>query len=261
MKTLIRKVLRPFGYDLKRLHQPGQTSLIEFLRSRDVDLVLDVGANCGQFAAVLRGRGYRGRIVSFEPVRAAFEVLQAAAAGDGLWEVRREAVGDVTGRAHINVSQQSIFSSFVEQTSFTKRHYAEKAAVTHTEEVGIVRLDDVFFALGGDSVFLKIDTQGFERQVLAGAGAALAEVKGVQLELPLVHSYVGVWSFTAAVDHMAELGFALSQVSPVCLSAEDTASIAELDCIFRRGTADTRPSRDAPQRPIAADGRRSLAAI
>jgi FkbM family methyltransferase len=233
MKTLIRKFLRPLGYDLKRLHQPGQTSLIEFLASRNIDLVLDVGANAGQFAAKLRWQGYRGHLVSFEPVSAAFDRLRAAAAGDGKWRVRRQAVGEVPGRASINVSVNSEFSSFVEQTSFTKRHHAVRAAVTHTEEVEVVRLDDVFRELGGSNVFLKIDTQDFERQVLAGATEALKRVKGVQLELPLVHSYVGVWSFSAALAHMADRGYVLSQVSPVCLSAEDPASIAELDCIFR----------------------------
>lgn len=233
MKTLIRKLLRRTGYDLKRLHQPGQTSLIEFLWSRDVDLVLDIGANSGQFAAKLRGQGYRGQIVSFEPVRAAFDRLRTAAAGDEKWQVRRLALGEFPGRASINVSVNSEFSSFVEQTSFTKRHHATRAAVTHTEEVDIVRLDNVFLDLGGSNVFLKIDTQGFERQVLAGAARALQSMKGVQLELPLVHSYVGVWSFSAALAHMADLGFVLSQVNPVCLSAEDPASMAELDCVFR----------------------------
>jgi len=100
--------------------------------------------------------------------------------------------------------------------------------------VQVVRLDDILSSLCGTNFFLKIDTQGFEQEVLAGSSGSLPKMLGIQLELPIVHLYDGTWSLSEAFAFMSANGFVLSQVRPVNYSPQDPASLVEIDAIFRR---------------------------
>ncbi len=85
--------------------------------NRGITTVLDVGANVGQFAELLRLMGYRGKIISFEPLRAAYQELAAKAAADGNWEAHNFALGMQCGHATINVSNYSVLSSLLPLTA------------------------------------------------------------------------------------------------------------------------------------------------
>jgi FkbM family methyltransferase len=234
-KRSIAFALAKMGYQIGR----NVPHLPDFLQSRQIDLVLDVGANIGQFASALREDGYRGDILSFEPVRSVFQTLQKRARGDARWEARNLALGDAAGRAVIAVSEDTVYSSLKEPTS-TGRRLDSRIAATRTEEIELVRLDDIFEPFRSRNVFLKIDTQGFERQVLAGAASALKLVKGVQLELPIVHLYRETWTLIEAIEHMANFGFIISQIEPVNFLREDSVSLIEVDCVFRRSLDEDR---------------------
>ncbi len=102
------------------------------------------------------------------------------------------------------------------------------------EEIPLARLDDIFAPFQGSRVFLKIDTQGYERQVLEGGSEALKQIVGVQMELPVVHLYKNTWSFAEALTYMSKRGFVLAQITPVNWLSEDSVSAVEIDGIFRR---------------------------
>jgi hypothetical protein len=102
------------------------------------------------------------------------------------------------------------------------------------EEITIARLDALFGPYRDRRVFLKIDTQGYERLMLEGAREALTKIVGVQLELPLVHLYNDTWSLADALAYMDQRGFVLAQLSPVNWLKEDPVSVVEIDGIFRR---------------------------
>lgn len=207
--------------------------LIGFLRSRRIDLVVDVGANEGQFGSELRALGYRGRIVSFEPVATAFAALTRCAAQDRDWDVRPLALGDAPARARINVSRSTVFSSFLPQREMAVAFDA-RAAVSGTEEVEVARLDDACPESEGRRTFLKIDTQGFERSVLAGAPETLGRALGVQLELPIEHLYADTWQIEETIGFMRRAGYVPAQIAPVSERRDDPACALELDFIFRR---------------------------
>jgi len=103
MKSWVRSALHRRGFDLVR-----EPNALTFLAVHDVDLVIDVGANIGQYASGLRKRGYLGRIWSFEPIDTAFKQLQSAAKGDDRWMVTQTAVGAVRGEAILNVPELSV---------------------------------------------------------------------------------------------------------------------------------------------------------
>ena len=237
MKRSIRQTLRRFGLDIHRVGPGRSPDLADFLFARRVDVVLDVGANLGQFALGLRDRGYRGKIVSFEPIDSVFRELKAVAERDGNWQTHNFALGAVPGRAVLNVSRRSEFSSILEQSPAALRFDAT-AAVQRQEEVTVACLDDLFAPFRDQIVFLKIDTQGYERPILEGAREVLSQVVGVQLELPLVHLYKETWSLTDALIYMEDAGFVLAQLVPVNCLRDDPVSAIEIDGVFRRRRAD-----------------------
>jgi FkbM family methyltransferase len=142
MKQMLKRGLRRFGFDIHRVG-PGQSpELVDFLAARQVNTVLDVGANQGQIGMALRKKGYRGEIVSFEPIKTEFGALEAAARRDGNWRAQCLALGATPGHAIINVSRQSVFSSILDQSAAAQR-FESAAAVEYQEEITIARLDDL----------------------------------------------------------------------------------------------------------------------
>jgi FkbM family methyltransferase len=228
MKHLIRGALKRVGRDIVRF----QPHLIDFLNHRGIDQVIDVGANTGQFAAELRKERYRGHIISLEPIAKVFEVLRRNSASDPKWTALNVAAGARSETAQISVSENTVFSSLNRTTPIAEA-FDPQARVVAIETIQVRRLDELFKDLPG-SIFLKIDTQGYEAQVLAGGGDFMKRVLGVQMELPCVHLYEGVWSMAEAIKTMDSLGFTLFQVRTVNVSKTDPLAPIELDCVFGR---------------------------
>jgi len=229
-KARVRRLVRAFGYDVRQ----RRPELIDYLNSRAINLVIDVGANSGGFGAELRADGYSGSILSFEPADQPFQDLAALTANDPKWKAKKLALGQTSGWAKLNVSRFDTFSSLLPQTT-NAAAFEKYSAVDHAEIVEVCRLDDVCKLQGSDRPFLKIDTQGFEQQVLSGARNTLSSMLGVLLEIPIVHMYEQVWSFEEASRFMRSAGFVLAQVKPVnYLWRQDPVSVSELDCLFRR---------------------------
>src|SRR5687768_14390173 len=113
VQSFVQLSLRRFGYEIDRT----RPRLVTFLQSRNVDVVFDVGGNEGQFGLWLRRQGYRGHIVSFEPIRSAFETLKTHADHDKAWEAYPIALGAAPGKSVINVAEYSVFSSLLPHRS------------------------------------------------------------------------------------------------------------------------------------------------
>lgn len=193
------------GFEIRR-HPAARRH--NMLTEHRVDLVLDVGAATGGYGTQLRLFGYAGRIVSFEPMTAPFAELSATAAGDATWTARQAALGDEAGESVINIATNSDSSSLLPMNS-THTDAAPSVGIVGTETVKVERLDDVIDEIAGpdDRIFLKVDAQGFERQVLAGAEKTLARCQGLQLELSFVPLYDGGMLIDDAIGLAYEAGF------------------------------------------------------
>jgi len=224
----VRRYLSRKGLSVVR-----EPDLADFLETRSVDLIIDVGANRGQFAAELRAIGYHGRIHSFEPLPDAFAELEGYASRDSLWELSHVAIGRQPDELEINVAENNVFSSFRPLSEEGER-FDPHSRTVGKRRVPVVTLDDALRDATAKSIFLKIDTQGFEEEVLAGAKSMLERCVGVQLELPVDHLYEGVWSFTEALTAMERYGFVPAQFRTVNPRAGDRAAAVEFDVIFRR---------------------------
>ena len=161
-----------------------------------------------------------------------YDVLAARAAADPRWKVLNLAFGEKQGVAQINVSEASVFSSIRPQLPAAAAFNPE-SRVIRQETIRIARLDDAFAEFPKGRAFLKIDTQGYEEQVLMGGASCISEFLGVQMELPIIHLYEGTWRFHEAIAYMNEQGFEISNIAPVNYDRADPMSLLEVDCVFR----------------------------
>src|SRR5438874_74602 len=100
LKKKLRRTTRRIGVDLVRWRpqSSSEAAIAKMLTHHRIDTVMDIGANEGQYARLLREAGYTGRIISFEPLTRAHEQLLRASACDPLWTVApRMAIGNREG--------------------------------------------------------------------------------------------------------------------------------------------------------------------
>jgi FkbM family methyltransferase len=228
----IRRLARRLGYEVRQY-----TPLRSFTAARErlldgIDVVLDVGANAGQYGEGLRELGFRGRLVSLEPVAEAFAELERRAADDGAWDTVRVAASDFDGELALNITDDSRSSSVLARNE----RFSDKAgwAPKESRQVAARRLDGLLGELlrPDERAYLKLDVQGYERHVLDGAGAALARFEAIELELSVTPLYEGQPSLTEMLPLLAERGF-----RPVCLEPillDDEGLLMELDGLFAR---------------------------
>jgi FkbM family methyltransferase len=207
---------------------------MKLLQSFGVSLVLDVGANTGQYALALRRAGYQGRIVSFEPVARAHALLSRKANRDPKWSAVKLALGNASRRAVINVSGDSRSSSLLEMLPAHQK-IAPYFGRSHREEIEVRTLDSVLreHARPRDVIFLKLDTQGYERQVLDGGRASLRRISGLQVEMSLVALYQGAVLLPAMLSYLGSRGFELMSLEDgFCDPA--TGRMLQMDGVFFR---------------------------
>lgn len=236
MTRLVKRAFRAIGLEVSRYDpMDRQRMLCASMREFGIDLVIDVGANTGQFASEIRQSGYRGRIVSFEPLSTAHAELERRCRGDRSWKAySRCALGDQEGEIELNVSANAVSSSLLPMMEAHKRA-APDSAYLGKEVVAITKLDTVADAVFDEAVapLLKIDTQGFEWQVLDGALESLPRVKAVLVELSLTPLYEGQHLWDALVDRLRQAGFTLWCLEPVFVDPA-TGRTLQLDGLFYR---------------------------
>src|SRR5262249_50449923 len=171
VKQSVLRVSRSLGYDIVPLREMKERDLAlhlrELLRRLDIDCVLDVGANVGQYHDFLRNKVfYDGAIVSFEPVVQHVQILRERSRTDRAWHVEGYALGSHDGSLPINVMVSDQFSSFLEPKPEAVSEFAHLNTPSHSETVDVRTLDMILPALqqrlGFQRPYLKIDTQGFD---------------------------------------------------------------------------------------------------
>jgi FkbM family methyltransferase len=235
LKNAVRSALRKAGVEVvarkprnyPRLRRP---LLID---EEAIDLVLDIGANIGQWASEIRTAGYRGRIVSFEPGSNAFAQLERAATDDPLWEVRRLAIGASTRTETLHVTLNSVSSSLY---AMGERQLAAdpRSSVAGDEMVDVMRLDDVpDLVQSAERILLKADVEGGELAVLEGAAAILEQTRLLELELSAVPLHEGQPLLGEVVHWCERSGFVLTGIE-VSFRERRTGDLLSANGFFRR---------------------------
>lgn len=220
------------------------------LRRIDPDVVLDVGANRGQFTLDVRTAVPNATVVAFEPLASEAAIYRRIHGGDAAVHLVPVALSDVTGRSEFHVNREADSSSLHAPTEL------QTTVFPGTDEESVIQVDTVRFdelelpVKLGESTLLKIDVQGHEQEVLAGARKRLHEVRWVLVEVSFVELYEGQALAGPVVGDLHEAGFALvDMLDPVRRGAR----AVQVDLLFertkKRPAGGRSATQDASERP------------
>ncbi|MBA3741939.1 FkbM family methyltransferase [Sporichthya sp.] len=237
VKLGVREVLGRHNLDLVR--DPFPARVARAAHGLGIDIVIDVGANIGQFGSALRANGYRGRIISCEPLPAAFARLRSRARRDPSWQVVNRAMGAEPGTARLHVAGNSYSSSILRMTP---AHIAAApgSATVDAIDVPVSTVADVVqeYGIAPERTLLKIDTQGYEGRILDGAADLLPRMGAIQLEISFVTLYEGQEPGGGLLRRMEGIGFELYAWDS-SFSDPQTGRLLQADVVFTsRGTTD-----------------------
>jgi FkbM family methyltransferase len=246
VKDSVLKVSRSLGYDIVPLREMKERDfalhLSQLLDRLKVDCVLDVGANVGQYHDFLRDRVlYDGPIVSFEPVSHHVELLRERARSDSRWHIESYALGSSECSLPIKVMVSDQFSSFLEPDNSRIQDYDRLNVPHHVETVTVRTLDAVLPGLrerlGFARPYLKLDTQGFDLEVLHGGCQSLGDVPALQTEASVIGIYKNMPGYMDTIRYLDQRGFDVTGFYPV--SRDRALRLIEFDCVMvNRGHAD-----------------------
>jgi FkbM family methyltransferase len=234
-RVFVTRVARRAGYEVTpRWQMPSEAwarRLRHLFAKKSINTVVDVGANEGQFATLLRQQvGFQGSIISFEPNPPVAERLLERSKDDKLWTVVNCALGSAPGVMSLNLTKESVFTSFLTPMPEILDRGGE---IIERVQVRVSTLDtELPHDVCPARTFLKLDTQGFDLEVLAGATDIVRNIPLLQVEVSFLPIYEGMPGFQDALARFESLGFVVADLFLVATARSEQAY--EFDCIMVR---------------------------
>lgn len=202
------------------------------LRRHGVDVVLDVGANAGQYAASLREDGFTGRIVSVEPLDEAYAALAAAAADDPSWTAVQAALAAAPGTLDMHVTSDTRCSSVLRPAAIVALPGGSPVALARVTARTLDGLSDEVVG-AAEHLAVKLDAQGYEREILAGAAITLVRARVLELEMALVTTYEGAPLIDELLPALTRQGFSVISIDPGHRD-RTTGQVYDVDVLMER---------------------------
>jgi FkbM family methyltransferase len=198
--------------------------IMQVLRSSEIETVIDIGANIGQFARSMRQIGFLGRIISFEPISDVFANLERRMRDDMRWVGLNCALGEVEEFRLINRMRATDFSSFRHPTTKATQQWRQENTVIAQESVRVRRFDSLATELPKlGRTLVKSDTQGFEMEVFKGFGDMLWAVNVILAEVSAVPLYDDAPTMLEVLAFLQGFGFRYAGFFPVTSLPDQSA--------------------------------------
>lgn len=177
--------------------------------SLDLSTVVDIGANCGQFALAARQWAPQAQIVSFEPLSGPATIFRRVFSGDDRVVLHQSAIGPVSMRQEMHVSARDDSSSLLPISSVQTAMFPGTGEVDTTE----VRVGPLSEFVTEDDLqmpaMLKLDVQGFEYDALRGCESLLSHFDWVYCECSFIELYSGQKLAWEVIDWLSGRNFCL----------------------------------------------------
>ena len=209
----INNILRKFGAEIVRFPKGDLKRRVKMMNHNKIDLIIDVGANKGEYTSELINLGYKGAVESFEPVREVYTKLVKESKNHKQWNAHNIALGNFDGETEINIAGNINSSSLLNMLPKHEQS-APNSKYVRKENILVKKLDSIFTTLlnNNSKVFLKIDVQGYEMEILKGAEICLKNIQGIQIEMSLESLYEGSVLYKEMIKYLEEKGFELYSI-------------------------------------------------
>jgi FkbM family methyltransferase len=235
--NIIRRIVRSLGVDVVKypyyVSYREQKHYQQLLSHYEIDLIFDVGANIGQYASEVFQHGYTGKIVSFEPMSKEYQILSLASNSNPNWIVAPQmAIGAEEGFIDFNISENSVSSSILKANDYGLG-FDPTIQYVAREQVRLATLSGIFkeYSQSAKNIFLKIDVQGYEEQVILGAADVMGNFKGIHTEFSLKPLYEGEKEMVDIFDLISSFGFRPHYFLPH-ISIDSIGRLMQIDGVF-----------------------------
>ena len=242
---LLRFIASLFGYlIIKKKKFPLDVNMYvtNLLDELAINCVIDVGANVGQYGKAIRENGYMGHIFSFEPVKDNYLLLEKSTQKDPNWHTFNFALGSKNSTGLMNVTRRTEFSSFFKPSQFSEKIFNDQVSISESQQVEIRSLDSIIGEITRfvpeSRVYLKMDTQGYDLEVLKGASELVKNIIALQSELSVQPLYDGMPDYLQALAIFRSYGFEAAGFYPVAQDPNSHA-IIEFDCVMVKVKTET----------------------
>jgi FkbM family methyltransferase len=238
--NILKPLATLLGYEMVRREKSERMPALcsRLFASLPAQILLDVGANLGQFARAARASGFAGDIHSFEPASAPFAELEKASRRDARWFAHNLGVGDEPGALELNTdATRHDFNSFLPPDRLMAERFTT-VELSGRESIEVVRLDAFLESrdIPSDApIVVKTDTQGFDLRVMTGLGQRIGQVVALVTEMAVQPIYEGASSHWEVLDLVRRHGFEPYGFAPV--SRDRRGRLIEYDGVFVRPEA------------------------
>lgn len=230
----INSLIKPLGIELRKINSSDITRRMKLFECFKINKVFDVGANVGNYSLELRKFGFNGQIVAFEPLTQPFDKLSFVSSKDKKWDILKIALGDKDETAIINIAGNLDSSSLLNMLPSHLKS-APQTKYIGKEKIIIKKLDSIFdkYYHNLDNIYMKIDTQGFEKKVLEGSRLSLKKIVGLQIEMSLIPLYEDSPLYLEMINYLSNIGFQLFSLENG-FSDPNTGQLLQVDGVFFR---------------------------
>lgn len=206
------------------------------LRTMEPDTILDIGANRGQFALVARYACPQARIYAFEPQPGPAKTFREIFASDERVRLFEVAVGPDACRASLHVAARDDSSSLLPITASQTSMFPGTHEIRRLE-VSVAPLNSFLSSEAvATNALLKVDVQGYEREVLQGCEAMLSGFRWAYIECSFRELYEGQALADEVVAWLRQRGLAMTGVFNVAYDRKGQP--IQADILFVRREAD-----------------------
>jgi FkbM family methyltransferase len=228
-KYKIWKLFKNFGFEiLPDEHKNSlQSYLLDLMNRYEINYILDVGSNQGQFYNVLRNIGYSGYIELFEPLIECHDYLKQITKNDKYVKLNTFALGDKNEKVKFYITENNVSSSILVPKDYSK---VKKSYDVVVKAFDSLESDFSFYK----SVLLKIDAQGYEKNVILGAINSLEYFQFILMELSLFTGYVGETTMIDMFEFMKKLNYTPIFIYPGVTNFSN--EILQYEVVFKKMT-------------------------
>jgi FkbM family methyltransferase len=231
LTSSINQILRrKFKIEIHKTLIDFEETRYKLLLNSSVTLLIDGGANEGQYASRVRKSGYSGSILSIEPYSVAFEKLKSLSQHDDKHKVLNCALGSSKREAKLHLSSNSGMSSSL-YLPMKHLEFFPTVKFEADEIVNVVTLDELVEGQN-EKVFLKLDVQGSELEILESITACLPMIVAMEIEITLQPMYEGESTIGKILTQIESMGFYVFTINQ--FAKDENGQVTYFDLIVKK---------------------------